>query len=281
MAARNDETWMFVVEWFDPMPQLKRVYALKYFVHQHQVEMVDVKTKKIFLKRSSCPPELTKEDFALGRKILLFSRELEIIDYGDNNTREKLQHQSQQTLLILSQDAYLNWGKILTDLIARFTLADLKSVIFPQDMADSVCRALSENPRKAAALSQGVNLIVSLAGEDGVNAAVSLCKSLEVKYGGGIYYCQTGVQVAELQDLITFNPRLPCSSTLDSCTCCIIKPHAFKSKAPGRIMDAIIQQGYEISAVRLLIFDRTQAEEFLEVYQVRLEWVPSTNLVWI
>jgi hypothetical protein len=40
MSARNDETWLFVVEWFDPMPRLKRMYLLKYFVQQHQVEMV-------------------------------------------------------------------------------------------------------------------------------------------------------------------------------------------------------------------------------------------------
>ena len=27
MAARNDETWLFVVEWFDPMPRLKKSYS--------------------------------------------------------------------------------------------------------------------------------------------------------------------------------------------------------------------------------------------------------------
>ena len=37
MAARNDEAWLFVVEWYDPMPRLKKMYLLKYFVQQHQV----------------------------------------------------------------------------------------------------------------------------------------------------------------------------------------------------------------------------------------------------
>ena len=40
MAKINDESFLFVVEWFDPMPQLKRKYLLKYFPDQHMVEMI-------------------------------------------------------------------------------------------------------------------------------------------------------------------------------------------------------------------------------------------------
>ena len=63
--------------------------------------------------------------------------------------------------------------------------------------------------------------------------------------------------------------------TIDSTTCCIIKPHAVKSGNTGKILDQIISKildqiisrGYEVSAIRSLFFERTQAEEFLEVYQ--------------
>ena len=80
MAARNDESLLFLVEWFhdrsdivlhnlnrfDNMPQLKRKYLLKYFIKQnmviyiqtleiiginYKVEMVDLKSKKTFLKK--------------------------------------------------------------------------------------------------------------------------------------------------------------------------------------------------------------------------------------
>jgi hypothetical protein len=37
MSARNDETYLFVAEWYDPMPQLKKKYLLKYFTEQHSV----------------------------------------------------------------------------------------------------------------------------------------------------------------------------------------------------------------------------------------------------
>eukprot|EP01031_Cornospumella_fuschlensis_P040496 gene40496-49360_t len=69
MAARTDDSLLFVAEWYDPQPQMKKQFLLKYFPDQHMAEMVDVKYKKIFLKKSPCPPHMTKEDFYVGGKI--------------------------------------------------------------------------------------------------------------------------------------------------------------------------------------------------------------------
>jgi len=35
----------FVVEWYDPLPQLKKQFLMKYFVEDHMIEMFDVKAK--------------------------------------------------------------------------------------------------------------------------------------------------------------------------------------------------------------------------------------------
>jgi hypothetical protein len=43
MSKSNDDTWLFLVEWFDPMPRIKKQYILKFFIKQHQVEMIDLK----------------------------------------------------------------------------------------------------------------------------------------------------------------------------------------------------------------------------------------------
>jgi hypothetical protein len=40
MSQTKDKAYIFVVEWFDPMPQIKRKYLLKYFVDQHACEMI-------------------------------------------------------------------------------------------------------------------------------------------------------------------------------------------------------------------------------------------------
>lgn len=59
----------FLAEWFDPLPQLTKQYLLKYFCDTNEAEMVEPKTKRLFLKRSPCPSHFTTKDFALGSKV--------------------------------------------------------------------------------------------------------------------------------------------------------------------------------------------------------------------
>lgn len=49
-----------------PPPQQ---YLLKYFVGTNEAEMVELKTRRLFLKRSPCPQHLTVKDFVLGSKV--------------------------------------------------------------------------------------------------------------------------------------------------------------------------------------------------------------------
>lgn len=62
----------FLAEWFDPLPQLTKQYLLKYFCDTNEAEMVELKTKRLFLKRSPCPAHFTTKDFALGSKVGCF-----------------------------------------------------------------------------------------------------------------------------------------------------------------------------------------------------------------
>lgn len=56
----------------------------------------------------------------------------------------------------------------------------------------------------------------------------------------------------------------PC---LSNCSLCIIKPHAIKKKIAGKIIDEILQAGFEISALQMIWFDAGVSEEFYEAYK--------------
>lgn len=267
--AQADETWLFVVEWYDPMPQLKRKYLLKYFVKQNQAEMVDIKSKKLFLKKSPCPPELTPEEFFIGGKVLIYSRELEIVDFGDETTRNRLQTQIQQTVAIMTPDWTAEWGKVLDAILSTsgFNLISLRSYQFPQSVADSVCGIFNISSRaKSNLLSSGVSLVLVSQQEDGINRLLDLAEPLMKEYGRDLMVSRSGTDVAALLDVLSTS-RVPNSSTLDSCTCCVIKPHAVKARQVGQILDMILSQGYDVSAVNSFHMDKLQAEEFLEVYK--------------
>jgi len=64
-----------------------------------------------------------------------------------------------------------------------------------------------------------------------------------------------------------FFGELKTTALLNNCTCCVIKPHIVKAGLVGQIIDAILEEGFEISAMQMFNLDRPTAEEFLEIYR--------------
>jgi nucleoside-diphosphate kinase len=63
---------------------------------------------------------------------------------------------------------------------------------------------------------------------------------------------------------------------LTNCTCAIIKPHAIRQT--GKIIDWILQSGFEISSLQMYHLDRPTVIEFLDVYKgVLPEFVPLVD----
>lgn len=62
---------------------------------------------------------------------------------------------------------------------------------------------------------------------------------------------------------------------MNNCTCCVIKPHVLAQGNAGKILDTILVEGFEISALQMFYLDRPTSEEFLEVYKGVLPEFPS------
>jgi nucleoside-diphosphate kinase len=263
MSIPRDDSLLFIVEYFDPAPRLKRQYLLKLFLDGMQVEMVDLKNKKMFLKKSPCPSHMTPQDFFIGGKVLLYARDLEIIDYGDLKTREKLQHQLQPSVVVLPFELHSVWGKVIDELLgAGLGIVKIKSFVLPENVSGRICSILRTTDARGLLSGGNTTLVVMVQGEDGVQRSLDICSAL-----GCPFVSSSGIEAADLADALLNTRGLPTSATMDNCTCCIVKPHAIKAKLLGKIMNLISSQGYEISAATTVYFDRTSAEEFLEVYK--------------
>ena len=57
------------------------------------------------------------------------------------------------------------------------------------------------------------------------------------------------------------------TAMFSNCTCCVIKPHIVASGQAGLIIDAILEEGFEISAIQMFNMDKPTAEEFFEIYK--------------
>jgi len=206
--------------------------------------MIDVKNGKKFLKRNPAPKHIVKEDFFIGATVLLFSRELVIVDYGDGTTRSQLHHQSQQSVIILPAENQANWGKIIHAILsAGLLLVRAKSVIIPSDVADRASDILKMNSRSGSETLKSMFgcLVVCVQGEDGVEKLLEIAASFDTGAhnangdGASLFVATTGIQGQDLKLLLLDGDRhLSSTVTLDNCTCAIIKPHAVKSKLSGR-----------------------------------------------
>ena len=77
---------------------------------------------------------------------------------------------------------------------------------------------------------------------------------------------------------IIFGGHARTTALLNNCTGAIIKPHAIKEGCLGQIIDQILEEGFEISAMELFHLDLPTAEEYFEVYKgVLPEFLPMVQ----
>lgn len=80
---------------------------------------------------------------------------------------------------------------------------------------------------------------------------------------------------AELDFFFGSKERFERTAFLNSCSCLIIKPHIIQSCKFGKVLDRILAEGFEISAMELIYLNKSNAEEFFEVYRgVLPEYIP-------
>ena len=156
-------------------------------------------------------------------------------------------------------DVYQDWGVIISRVEKEMSFVRMKSLQLSELVASQLVSLLELNPRSNAVLTRGVCLLAVFQAENG-------CEIMKKELGNmtGVIVTTNGSHTTDLLSLLL---PLKTTSTLDCCTCCVIKPHSVKSKSVGGILDIIIKQGYEVSAVDSFQFDKRASEEFLEVYK--------------
>lgn len=72
-----------------------------------------------------------------------------------------------------------------------------------------------------------------------------------------------------------FGGEITTSALFTNCTCVVIKPHVVAAGQAGEVINSILEEGFEISAMELFNLDKPTAEEFLEIYRgVLPEYIP-------
>lgn len=240
------------------------------------------------------------EDFYIGAVVTIYGRQLKIADYGDVATRKRFEVDRQRTFAMIKPDAYKNIGKIIDAVqlngfrisklkMSRFTEAtsgefygehkgkpffpNLQNfitsdvVVGMELVAESAVdkwRALIGPTNTQKAKTDAPDSLRALFGTDGTKNAVHGSDSpASMKRETGYWFGPGSTKA------------LPTTAQLNNCTLCIIKPHIVANNQAGMIIDMILNEGFEISAMEMVYLDRATTEEFYDVYKnVLPEYVP-------
>ena len=74
-------------------------------------------------------------------------------------------------------------------------------------------------------------------------------------------------EMTKRESAFFFSPLRATTAVLNNCTCCLIKPHAVQNRLVGKIIDIVLSEGFEISALEMFYLNKQTAEEFFEVYK--------------
>eukprot|EP00668_Euglena_longa_P015166 GGOE01019218.1.p1 GENE.GGOE01019218.1~~GGOE01019218.1.p1 ORF type:complete len:386 (+),score=131.65 GGOE01019218.1:91-1248(+) len=287
----QDPRLAFVVDYDDPQAGITRKYQLLYFLSDKTVEMFDIKNRRIFLKRRPYP-SLDVNDFVLGGVISVFSRQLRISEYGDEQTKSIFSRKGEATFGMIKPDGYERMGEIFRA-IARegMRVNRIHMVQMTQEEAAEFFSGEQSQPHYRDLIQHIVAypvVALHLAGEDCVTkwnkvlgprdplqARQAAPQSLRAKYGTSMvlnvgHGSEDGRAAdRELQFFFGENSSVKRrnNAALTNCTLGLIKPHAVTQGIAGDIVQSILDEGFEISAIGAVSLATCDAEDFLEVYK--------------
>ncbi|XP_044297492.1 nucleoside diphosphate kinase 7 isoform X2 [Varanus komodoensis] len=290
-SQSQDERFAFIAEWYDTNASLFRRYELLYYPKDGSVEMYDMKNHCRFLNRTKYE-DLHFKDLFVGNRITIFSRHLNLVDYGDQYTARMLGSCKERTLALLKPDTAIKLGEVIDMIInAGFTITKAKMVRLTRGEAMDFHAEHQAKPYYNELLefiTSGPVVAMEILGDDAISrwknllgpansvvARTDAPDSIRANFGtDGIRNVAHGPDslASAARELELFFPssggRGPANTAkYTHCTCCVIKPHAVKENLTGKIIKAILDEGFEISALQMFYMDRANAEEFYAIYK--------------
>ena len=242
----------------------------------------------MFLKRSEYPG-VTMNELYLGSIVTIHSRQLKLVDYGDVFTRKSFECLRSRTYAMIKPDAYTQIGKIIDIIIQNgFAINRMKMFKWTQEQAQGFYAEHKGKPFfddltkfMSSDVAVGLELIADNAVEKWRNiigptnsntARTSAPNTIRALFGtdgqkNAVHGSDSGVSAAREIDYVFNSGDTSSTAILNNCSCLIIKPDAMKSGYAGKIIDKVLEEGFEVSALELFKINRPTAEEFFEVYK--------------
>jgi len=196
------------------------------------------------------------------------------VQYADTQTRILLQNQKEETIIIIPKERWPSAGAYIEQIEELgFCVIDILTIQLEKDEdIERVCSFWTQTERQILSNNNNRSILcVVLSGRNSIKTVYNLMKNNSIKEDEnplGII-CPSNLQ--EFQSYYEFFNRTKFSSSSATysshSTLCVIKSHIIKSHQVGSLMNYIIGHNFDITAIKSCNLDRSQAIEFLQVYE--------------
>eukprot|EP00484_Ammonia_sp_Unknown_P021715 CAMPEP_0197027418 /NCGR_PEP_ID=MMETSP1384-20130603/7323_1 /TAXON_ID=29189 /ORGANISM="Ammonia sp." /LENGTH=369 /DNA_ID=CAMNT_0042456253 /DNA_START=62 /DNA_END=1171 /DNA_ORIENTATION=- len=260
MAMKNqnpdeEELYTFVVEWFDSVADLTRKYHLRYWPSDNSLSMYDVAKNRLFLKRIVNQDISFPNDLYVGKTIVVYSRQLKIIDYADAFTRNKFESISNCYHILFigfkSFTAFL--AQIYKHDTASFHYKSIHSIYANQRIQHHL-KLKKENE---------ILITCEFVGSKDIALAFNECSNnAECEFTAKM--CDETADQSLLHEIKQSASSADLSEESVS-SVCLIKPHALSFASA--IIDDVLNEGFFISAIATKKLTLSEAKRFYQVYE--------------
>ena len=258
----------FIVEHYDTLAQMVKKYQLFYYPEDASIEMYDIKNLRIFLKRI-VNPEVKTSTLYIGSEISIYSRQYKIIAFADEFTKKTLENVRTSVFALILPSAYMIIGKII-DIIQRngFLINKLKMNKLSSKEASNFLKIHNSNEITPEFLGSdfvvGMELVKSNAVAEIEKLAKEQINNL-VKENTPVMIYSNDLNLAKQE--IGYYFSLKHQPQLSNCSLLVIKPHIIESGNAGKLIDIVLNEGFEISSMTMIYLDKETAENFFDVYK--------------
>jgi len=248
--------------------------------------MIDIKNRRTFLKRTKYP-ELNPSTLFPGSVVTIYARQLQILEYGDDFTKNALSGKTQKTLAMIKPDAYRHIGDIIDAAVnAGFRINKLKMCHLSKHEACAFYAVHEERPffeTLTDFMSSGRIVAMELMAPDAIakwraligptnsqTARDEAPRSLRAQFGTdntqNACHGSDSPETASAESAFFFEQRVGPCHYANGTTLGVVKPVAFEQGLTGAII-ATVLRSFHITAMELFHVDRASAAEFYEVYK--------------
>lgn len=248
--SNEEDTYTFVVEWFDSVADLTRKYNLTYWPKDGSLSMYDLTKNRLFLKRVVNKDVSFPNDLYIGKTIVVYSRQLKVVGYSDKFTQSKFQAISNAyNVLFMDFKSFTRFVAQLNTHKSPFHFKSIRSVTANRHL-QQMLGLQKEN---------GMLILCEFVGSTHIESALKECKNQDFN----ARICDESKDEALLTSIAQSDSSANLSPSAVS-SLCVIKPHALPS-APS-IMEDILSEGFHITAVTTKKVTLSEAKDFYEVY---------------